>query len=226
MEQTGATITMGHSSDVGWLVAPWNDTLPSWHCLAASMRTHTNPPAMVNAKDQQDVTASLAGDGEAFSRLVARYQNDVGQWMWRFTRDHGQWEILVQDALVEAYTSLANYRGRGPFGAWLRTVSTRVGYKFWKQRDRRLETEPLALTEWDAAVESSAIDAADAADLVYRTLAQLKPRDRLVLTLLYLEGCSVAECAERTGWSRALVKVQAHRARGKLRQILDRETNP
>jgi RNA polymerase sigma-70 factor (ECF subfamily) len=46
-------------------------------------------------------------------------------------------------------------------------------------------------------------------------------RDRLVLMLIYLEGCSVAEAAEATGWSRTMVKVQAHRARRRLRALLE-----
>jgi RNA polymerase sigma-70 factor (ECF subfamily) len=52
-------------------------------------------------------------------------------------------------------------------------------------------------------------------------LEQLPPRDRLVLTLLYLESRSVAEAAELAGWSESMVKVQAHRARQKLRALLE-----
>jgi RNA polymerase sigma-70 factor (ECF subfamily) len=51
-------------------------------------------------------------------------------------------------------------------------------------------------------------------------LAQLRPRDRLVLTLRYLEGCDVAETARRTGWTRGMVKVQAVRAKKKLEKLV------
>jgi len=44
--------------------------------------------------------------------------------------------------------------------------------------------------------------------------------DRLVVTLLHLEEKSVAEVRARTGWSTALVKVRAFRARKKLQKIL------
>ena len=33
---------------------------------------------------------------------------------------------------------------------------------------------------------------------------------------------SLTEIADQTGWSRTLVKVQAHRARGKLKRLLER----
>ena len=45
--------------------------------------------------------------------------------------------------------------------------------------------------------------------------------DRLVLTLLHLEGNSVEEIAEVTGWSKSMVKVQAHRARARLRKLVE-----
>jgi DNA-directed RNA polymerase specialized sigma24 family protein len=43
----------------------------------------------------------------------------------------------------------------------------------------------------------------------------------MVLTLLYVEELSVAQTAEETGWSRTMVKVQAHRARKKLKKLLE-----
>jgi RNA polymerase sigma-70 factor (ECF subfamily) len=52
-------------------------------------------------------------------------------------------------------------------------------------------------------------------------LAELPPRDRLVLTLLHLEELDTQAIAERLGWSRTLVKVQAFRARQKLRKLLE-----
>jgi DNA-directed RNA polymerase specialized sigma24 family protein len=38
---------------------------------------------------------------------------------------------------------------------------------------------------------------------------------------MYLEECSVAEISERSGWSRSMVKVQAHRARKRLKKLLE-----
>ena len=59
-----------------------------------------------------------------------------------------------------------------------------------------------------------------AAELVHHLLSKLPPRDRLVLTLRYLDQCSVSETAQRTGWSLSLVKVQTHRAKQKLKKML------
>ena len=52
-------------------------------------------------------------------------------------------------------------------------------------------------------------------------MARLKPADRLVLLLLEGEGWSVAEIADRLGWTEVNVKVRAHRARKRLRLWLE-----
>lgn len=56
-------------------------------------------------------------------------------------------------------------------------------------------------------------------DLVEKLLGQLKPHDRLVINLMNLEGRSIEEVRQVTGWSEAVIKVRAFRARGKLRKL-------
>jgi RNA polymerase sigma factor (sigma-70 family) len=52
-------------------------------------------------------------------------------------------------------------------------------------------------------------------------LEQLSPEDRMVVTLTSLEEKSVAEAAELLGWTKVNVKVRAHRARKKLKTIIE-----
>ena len=60
-----------------------------------------------------------------------------------------------------------------------------------------------------------------ARELVEKLLAQLAPADRLVLTLLHLEGRSVEEVRQITGWNVSVIKVRAFRARRKLRKVFE-----
>jgi RNA polymerase sigma-70 factor (ECF subfamily) len=57
-----------------------------------------------------------------------------------------------------------------------------------------------------------------ARDLVEKLLAMLKPMERLVIDMLYLQERSVAEIQKVTGWTAAAVKIKAFRARQKLRR--------
>ena len=173
------------------------------------------------AVDMEDIRQSRNGDSDAYRRLIERYQHHIGQVLWRFSRDRRVHEELVQDVFVEAYLSLGRYRGKAPFVHWLSRIATRVGYHYWKLLARRKKRESLTIEEWDRLPFDSGekIDAGQAAALVYRLLGQLPPRDRLVLTLRYLEECDVAETAQRTGWTKSMVKVQTWRARNKLRNL-------
>ncbi len=173
--------------------------------------------------DQRDIQASRKGDEEAFARLVRRYETQVAAQMWRFTRDRGTLEELVQDVFVECYRSLAGYRGRAPFLHWLRKIATRTGYRYWKAqaRERRRKAQLEAWQNEQAPMPADP-EPSEAAEYLHRLLERLPPADRLVLTLQYFEECSTREIAERTGWNLALVKVRAFRARRKLKALLER----
>ena len=174
--------------------------------------------------DSEDVAASLRaalqpGRADAYRRLVERYQNEVAALMSRFTRNAHELDGLVQDVFVEAWRGLRGFDQARRFYPWLRTVAVHVGYRYWKSRKCAEETASLEeIGEVAAAPETTPPERAE--EILHAILAQLPPRDRLVLTLIYLEGNSVAEAAELAGWSRIMVKVQAHRARVKLKRLV------
>jgi RNA polymerase sigma-70 factor (ECF subfamily) len=174
--------------------------------------------------DLHDIRRCLSGEGDAYRRLVERHQQRISGIMWRFSRDPDTHEDLVQDVFVEAYQSLATYRARAPFAHWIARIATRVGYRHWKRERREGTIETVPLAEWDGIAEEPAADAgpAEAAELLHRLLGQLPPRDRLVLTLRYVDEHSVEKTAELTGWSKTMVKVQAWRARGKLKKLFEK----
>lgn len=172
--------------------------------------------------DREDIEASLSGDGAAYARLVKRYESDIARQMWRFTRHTEELERLVQDVFVEAYLSLKGFKGRSPFVHWLRRIATRVGYRHWKQRDKqRAALERHADINVDTLASPEEQSPSEAAEYLYRLLERLPADDRLILTLMYFNECDTREIAERMGWSRTLVKVRAHRARKKLKVLLE-----
>ncbi len=193
---------------------------------AADMMDTPGPQAQPEEEDRQDIHQTRQGDSDAYRRLVERHQSHVGKILWRFSRDRTVHEELVQDVFVEAYMSLNSFRGKAPFSHWLARIATRVGYRYWKEKSRQKDVEPFSLAEWDQIADDGEaierIDAGQAADVLHGLLEQLPPRDRLVLMLRYMEGCDVAETARRTGWTKTMVKVQALRARDKLKKLVVR----
>ncbi len=173
----------------------------------------------VKIEDLRDIKRSLEGNDDAYKNLVNRYQNRIGRLMWRFSRDRNTHEELVQDVFVEAYFSLKNFKGKGTFFSWLSTIATRVGYSYWKELEKLKKKETFSLQDWDKTADSENSNELDN-EMIYKILHKLPVKDRLVLTLRYLEDCDIKETAKRTGWSRSMVKVQAFRAKKKFKDLL------
>ena len=199
----------------------------------SKLRRHEEPepsrPGCLNGEmaneDLLDVRASLAGDEQAFARIVRKHEAQVLRLMWRFSRDRSTCERLIQDVFVEAYFSLKGYRGQGPFVHWLRKIATRVGYRFWKEQEREQQKCTVGLTDFDIVqeVDEDKIDPSVAAEILHSLLGRLPRTDRLVLTLMYFEESSTRQIAEQMGWTRAMVKMRALRARKKIKEIAEKE---
>lgn len=187
--------------------------------------TNQEPPDSepIRFADHDDIRRSRQGDSDAYRKLVERYQAHVGKLLWRFTRSAENHEELVQETFVQAYFSLATYKEQAPFEHWLTRIATRVGYRFWKQQ-RKHQHQELLDHDWEnlPGAESQEASPQEAAEWVHYLLAQLPTRDRLVLTLRYLEQCDVAETVARTGWTATMVKVQTHRAKQKLKSLAEK----
>jgi RNA polymerase sigma-70 factor (ECF subfamily) len=201
------------------------DAVATWETLmsfaeSSTPRTGSDPEAA--EIDLRDIAAALDGGQEGYGRLVKRHQGAVSKWMWRFTRDRVILEELVQDVFVEAWVSLPRFKGESAFRTWLFTIATRVGYRYWKKkaRDITLTTEIAERLRLDD--EEKEVNPSEAAEILYGLFSGLAPRDRLVLTLMYFEEMDTQAIARLTGWTRTMVKVQAYRARNKLRKSLER----
>ena len=181
--------------------------------------------AVTSSDDLEAIRRCQGGDREAFQHLVRKYQRQVAPMMWRFSRDPVRHEELVQDVFVEAFVSLHNFRPQAPFFHWLSRIAVRVGYRLWREQKQERQYPQVTLEEWDQISDpkiSDQLSSREAADLLHRLLGQLPPRDRLVLTLRFIEERSVKETADLTGWSQTLVKVQTLRARAKLKKLFEK----
>lgn len=175
------------------------------------------------------VTRTRNGDEAAASALVALLTPLVA----RIVRSHlprrTSEEDLVQSVLIKVFTRLDQFRGLVPLEHWVARISVNTCRHEIARESHRPELRHADLSEEQCAVlENLAenegelpVDQGMASrELVEQMLQQLRPEDRLVVTLLHLEGRSVEEIKAITGWSGPLVKVRAFRARRKMKQHL------
>ncbi len=168
--------------------------------------------------DERLIASTLTGDDEAFAALVARHKRRVFSIAARFARHEQELDDVAQEIFIKAYRNLAKYRGDAPFEHWLSRIAVRGCYDLLR-RTRR-ERENVSLDGVEVGVTDN-VAAQEARQVLEVALAQLGAEERLVITLLELEERSVREIAALTGWSEGNVKVRAHRARNKLKEILE-----
>ena len=185
-----------------------------------------------DTEDDRVLRRVKAGEVDAFAELVRRYGPRVNGAVARHVpRD--QREEVVQDTWVRAYQSLHGFQPGTRFGDWLAGIAVRASYDFWRQHYRRREVPESALgeshREWieTAGAEQSAdnfsahVRREEAQEVLRYALDQVSPEDRMVVSLVHLEGLSAQEAAQRLGWSVVNVKVRAHRSRRRMRLALE-----
>ncbi len=147
-------------------------------------------------------------------------------------------EDLVQSVFVKVFTKLDQFGGAVPLEHWVSRIAVNTCLNQISHEKIRPEFRHADLSEDEVAViENLATESGDlpaeqslaSRELVEKMLAKLNPADRLVINLLHMEGRSVEEVKQVTGWSTALVKVRAFRARQKMKKHLEellKETRP
>jgi RNA polymerase sigma-70 factor, ECF subfamily len=174
------------------------------------------------------IAAVLQGDPASFEPLIQKYSPRVFATARRYARRETEVEDIVQEVWLKAFQKLRGFRGEAPFEHWLMRLAVRTCYDFLRAHQRNRETAFSELSEPETdwlehfvREPEHASENADAARLlVQRLLEQLSPPARMVITLLEIEERSVKEIAHLTGWSVALVKVRAFRARAEMRKLL------
>lgn len=180
--------------------------------------------------DSELIAAVLKGDEASFEPLIKKYQPRVFATARRYARRESEVEDIVQEIFLKAFQKLKSFRGEAPFEHWLMRLAVRTCYDFLRGHQRNRETAFSELTEpeteWLDRFVVQPDDASDSASaaraLVAKILEQLSPAARLVITLLEIEERSVKEISALTGWSVALVKVRAFRARAEMRKVVAR----
>lgn len=174
--------------------------------------------------DQLLVARVLAGDQNAFTELVRRYQEVAFRTAYVILADADAAADAAQEAFIKAFRSLPGFDPKRSFKPWLLRIVVNEALNLKKATRRRRE---LALRLGEAAVPGDAAPSPEAAVLArerLRALAdallELSADDRAVVALRYFQNLGEAEMAEVLGCPRGTVKSRLHRALGRLREIV------
>jgi RNA polymerase sigma-70 factor (ECF subfamily) len=172
------------------------------------------------------IRSAQAGDDGAFRVIMRACKGRLLGMASRYVQGASELDDLGQEIFVHIWKGLRTYRFDAPFPHWLSRVAVNTCLTHLKRRQRRWSLfvnseEPESLERIaDPSPGDPESAGREAAERLRPALEALKPKDRLVITLLHLDERSVAEVAELTGWSESNVKVRALRARLKLKALL------
>ena len=192
--------------------------------------TETFPETDVRT-DEELVGIVVGGDVDCFEELITRYQPRVFGMARKYFRNESDAEDVVQTIFTKTFQKLSSYKGTAPFEHWFMRLSVNTCYDALRRKRNRPDQTISDMLFDDESWQDRLSNIPDASDrvgleeareLVYTVLGQISDRARIVLTLQELEGRSIREISEITGWSESLVKVQAFRARKEMRASVER----
>ncbi len=177
------------------------------------------------------VTGALRDDEEAARGLVRHLYPLVVRMVRSHRPQRAAEEDLCQMIFIKVFQKLSQFSGAVPLEHWVSRIAINTCLNQIAAEKTRPELRRADLSPEQAAVidnlpassnELTPGERLATRDLLSHLLEALKPAERLVIDLLYLQEKSVAEIRRVTGWSAALVKVRAFRARQKLKDQLAR----
>lgn len=175
-----------------------------------------------SSEDTPLIAAALSGQDEAFRELVVRYKRLVLGIVGRFGSTPEDVDDLAQEVFLQAFRSLSQFRQEAPFPHWLSRIAIRKSYEYLRRNKARKFNIPLEEAPEASDLRELDPDRKARVEWVQTALARLNPKEQLVLKLMELQGYSVREIAQATGWTESNVKVRAHRARASLKEMLER----
>jgi RNA polymerase sigma-70 factor (ECF subfamily) len=155
-----------------------------------------------------------------FDELVGVFHQDMYRYAVWLCRDKAIAEDVVQEALLRAWKSLDALRDDGAAKQWLLTIVRRENARYFERR--RLDTVDVDnLTPSQEAILAEAPD--DQLDELREAIYGLDDDYREPLVLQVLMGFSTNEIAEQMGLKQGAVLTRLHRARLKLKELVQSE---
>jgi RNA polymerase sigma factor (sigma-70 family) len=179
--------------------------------------------AAIEPSDGVLVNETLAGNRNAFERIVGRYQNLICALAYSATGSVPQSEDVAQETFVTAWAQLPQLREHDKLRAWLCGIARFTISKTLRKQGREPShaAEPL-----DAIADNSAPDTQPAERMIsneeqallWRAIEQIPENYREPLVLFYREHQSVEAVAKALEISEDAVKQRLSRGRKMLQQ--------
>jgi len=177
--------------------------------------------------DQQLIVQARAGDLDAFSELVRRYQGNVRACLAVRLNAKHEAEDLAQETFVTAFHKLADFDTEKAFGPWIRAIAFNLLRNYW----RKHRAEPVGageelelLVDEQIGLHYSERNESDALANLKQCIEKLPDMMRDLLNLRYQQDLPVGELAQKLKVRHSTMTMRLHRLREQLRQCIATQT--
>jgi RNA polymerase sigma-70 factor (ECF subfamily) len=170
--------------------------------------------------DRELVERFRAGDRHAFDLLVRGHQRGVWQMVRRYIKSDADAADVTQQVFVRAFKGLAAFRGAASVRSWLFRIAINCSLSWIRDHKREQPSEVAedALTEEPAGIAN--LSGGQDSKRLRDAIAQLPPKQKLVLELRVFDDLPFKDVAELADCSENTAKVNFHYAVKRLREIL------
>lgn len=158
---------------------------------------------------------------QQFIELVAAEQESLRRFLRGLCGGDGfRADDIAQEALLKAYLSFERFQGRSRFSTWLFRIAYNCRYD---QLQNYPDNESVDLQEVRKVEdEGSTADKKYEYQQLYAAIGSLTRQEQAVILLFYMEEKSVKEIEVITGMPSGTIRSHLSRARGHLKQYLER----
>ncbi len=175
--------------------------------------------------DEELVGQARAGNHAAFRTLVERYRKGVTAMAVGMLGPSSQVDDVVQETFIRFYQSLDRYRTDASVGTYLKRIAINQTLDILRRRkgllSRFLSRDDEAITLPEPALdENGKMDERERNAVVHQAIALLPEKQRAVVLLRMIDGCSTEETATTLGIAYGTVLSRLNRGQDRLRELL------
>lgn len=180
------------------------------------------------ARERQLISRARAGERSAMRELVDLHKDRLFAFIWRMVRHHHDAEEICQDAFLKAFASLDTFSTDYRFSTWLFTIGYRVCLNHLRRKRALTGELDFAAVRLDldgpGTTSLQSEEAGRLRDLIWSAVERLSSPQRAAVLLFYRHECGCHEIARVLELPVATVKSHLHRARTRLREMLETVT--
>ncbi len=174
-------------------------------------------------EDRKDIEATLAGDHEAYSHLVQRYQKPVYFTALRMLKNTEDADEVTQKTFLKAYRALAGFRFESSLKTWLTTIVMNLCRTELMKKKREMVELPETLADPSYQERRETEEADYQKTELKNALDSLPLRQREVVTLRIYQEMPFKEIAQALDSTETAVKVNFHHAMKSLKNWIGKK---